>query len=242
MFKRRSKLTEAVLEKNAGLVVNQADLSTTANGDSPPPSYSASAVQEPPPDISTAFANLNLHVPSALTQTPTPDECLAHLKLLEAFHSLRQDVCQHDGLFGINDSFATASTEKERTQQLANLREKRWQVYVSKANKRFEAWWMTCVLPEARRETQYAVTTVGRTPWVGEKLEFERDNLPPLGKLKIRKIWSLSVTDYQCRRPHGLACISAKPEKLFRRLHTLRQDGCVEDRSSLGRDQLLHRQ
>ena len=242
MFKKRSKLPEPVLEKNAGPVVGQADQGTTSNSDSPPPSYSASAAQEPPPDISTAFANLNLHEPSALVQTPTPDECLAHLKLLEAFYSLRQDVCQHDGLFGISDSFATASTEPERTQQLANLREKRWQIYVSKANKRFEAWWMTCVLPEARRETQYAVTTVGRTSWVGEKLKFERENLPPLGKLMIRKIWLLSVTDHQCRRHHGLACISAQPEKLLRRLHTLRQDGCVEDRSSLGSDQLLHRQ
>ena len=235
-------MPEPVLEKDAGLVVTQADLGTTANGDSPPPSYSASAAQEPPPDISAAFANLNLHEPSALAQTPTPDECLAHLKLLEAFYSLRQDVYQHDGLFGINDSFATASTEQERTQQLAKLREKRWQVYVSKANKRFEAWWMTCVLPESQRQTQYAVTTVGRTPWVGEKLKFERQNLPPLGKQMIRKSWSMHITDHRCRRRHGLACISAQPEKLLRRLHTLRQDGCVEDRSSLGSDQLLHRQ
>ena len=241
MFKGRSKVPEPVLEQNAGLVVKQADLGTTANGDSPPPSYSASAAQEPPADISTAFANLNLHEPPALAQTPTPDECLAHLKLLEAFYSLRQDVCQHDGLFGINDSFATASTEPERTQHLAKIREKRWQVYVSKANKRFEAWWTTCVLPEARRQTQYAVTTLGRTPWVGEKLNFERQNLPPLGNQTIRKSWSMSITHHQCRRPHGLACISAQPEKLPRRLHTLRQDGCMEDRSSLGSDQFLYR-
>lgn len=85
MFKRRSKLPEPVLEKNAGLSVKQADLGTTANGDSPPPSYSASAAQEPPPDISTAFANLNLHEPSAVAQTPTPDELLwlmAHVSSL----------------------------------------------------------------------------------------------------------------------------------------------------------------
>ena len=187
MFKRRSKLPEPVLEKNVGLLVIQADLGTTANGDSPPPSYSASAAQEPPPDISAAFANLDLHESSASAQTPSPDECLAHLKLLEAFYSLRQEVYQHDGLFGINDSFATASTEQERTQQLAKFREKRWQVYVSKANKRFEAWWTTCVLPETQRQTQYAVTAVGRTPWVGEKLKFERQNLPPLGQQMIRK-------------------------------------------------------
>ena len=236
-------MPEPVLEKNAGLVVKQADLGTTANGDSPPPSYSASAssAQDAPPDISTAFANLNLHQPSALAQTPTPDECLAHLKLLEAFYSLRQDVCQHDGLFGINDSFAAASTEQERTQQLANLREKRWQVYVSKANKRFEVWWMNCILPEAQRQTQSAVATVGRTPWVGEKLKLERQHLPPLGKQTIRKSWSMSVTDHRCRCRHGLACISAQPKELLGGLHPLRQDASVEDRSSLGSDQLLHR-
>lgn len=242
MFKRQSKLPELVLEKNAALTIRQANLGTTANGDSPPPSYSASAAEQPPPDISTAFANLNLDEPSALAQTPTPDECLAHLKLLEAFHALRQDVYQNDGLFGINDCFATASTERERNRQLANFREKRWQVYVSKANKRFEAWWMTCVLPEARRQTQFAVNAVGRTPWIGEKLEFKRQNLPPIGKQMIEKSFSIPVTDHQCRRRHGLACISTQPEKFPRGLHTLRQDGCVESRSSLGSDQLLHRQ
>ena len=184
-------MPEPMLEKDTGLVVKQAGLGITASGDSPPPSYSASVVQEPLPDISTAFANLNLDEPSALAQTPTPDECLAHLKLLEAFFSLRQDISEHDGLFGISDSFATASTERERTELLAKFREKRWQVYVSKANKRFEAWWVTCVMPEARRQTQSAVTTVGRTPWVGEKLKFERQNLPPLGKRVTRKSWSM---------------------------------------------------
>ena len=209
MFNRRSIVPEPVLEQSAGLVVKQADLGTTANGDSPPPSYMASTAKEPPPDISTAFANLNLCEPSALAQTPTPDECLAHLKLLEAFYSLRQDISQHDGLFGINDSFATASTEQERTQELARIREKRWQVYVSKANKRFEAWWTTCVLPGAQRQSQYAVTLVGQTPWVGEKLNFERENLPPLGNQKFRKSWSMSITNHLCRCRHGLACISA---------------------------------
>lgn len=242
MFKRRSKIPEPVPEKNAELIVNQADLGTPADGHSPPPSYTASAAPEPPPDISTAFANLNLQEPSALAPTPTPDECLAHLKLLEVFYSLRQDVCQHDGLFGIHDSFATASTEQGRIQELARIREKRWQVYVSKANKRFEAWWMTCVLPEARWQTQYAVTTVGRTPWLGEKLRFERQSLPPLGNQMIPKNWSMSIIDNQCRRRHGLACISAQSKKLLRGLRTLRQDGCVEDRSSLGSDQLMHRQ
>ena len=235
-------MPEPVLEKDAGLTVKQADLSTTSSSDSPPPSYSSCAAQEPPPDISAAFANLSLQEPSALTQTPTPDECLAHLKLLEAFYALRQDISQHDGLFGINDSFATDNSERERTEQLAKIREKRWQVYVSKTSKRFEAWWFTCVSPKARRQTQYAVTTVGRTPWIGEKLQFERQNLPPLGKHVNQRIGQYLNTDHQGRRCHGLACLSTQPKEFSRRLHTIRKDGCMEDRSSVGGDQLLHRQ
>jgi hypothetical protein len=35
-------------------------------------------------------------------EIPTPAECIAHLKLLHAFAKLRNDVGNHDGLFGIS--------------------------------------------------------------------------------------------------------------------------------------------
>ena len=171
-----------MLDKKAEVTVKQNDLRTSSQGDSPPPSYYASTSQEPPIDISSAFANLTLNQVSTPAQKPTVDQCLAHLKLLEAFHSLREDISQQDGLFGINDDFATADTEQERAQHLAKIREKRWQVYVSKASKRFEAWWETCIMPNAQRQTQSAVMTVTRSPWTGKTLKFERVNLPPLGK------------------------------------------------------------
>ena len=179
MFKRRSTAAKPVLDK-CEVTISHNDLVTPSKDDSPPPSYSARASQEQPPNISTAFANLTLN-DSKSTQTPTPDQYLAHLKLLEAIYSLREDVSQQDGLFGIHDSFASSVPER-RPQQLANIREKRWQIYVSKAAKRFEAWWKTSVMPNAERSTQYTVTTVTRTPWVGSALEFTRRNLPPLGE------------------------------------------------------------
>ena len=197
MYATPSTIPEAILEKNAGMTVKQHDLHSASEDGSPPPSYSANASQEPPIDICSTFANLNLDEPSNPAQKPTPDQCLAHLKLLEAFHSLREDISQQDGLFGISDDFATADTEQQRTENLAKIREKRWQVYVSKASKRFEAWWETCIVPNAQRQTQQAVTNVTRNPWTGKMLRFERRNLPPLGKQMTWKGSSHSVLIFQ---------------------------------------------
>ena len=182
MLRRRPTVPEPMLDKKAEVTDKQDVLHTLSQGGSPPPSYSADTHHEPPIDISSSFANLNLNQNSIPAQKPTPDQCLAHLKLLEAFHSLREDISQQDGLFGISDDFATADTEQERAQLLAKIREKRWQVYVSKASKRFEAWWENCIMPNAQRQTQSAVMTVTRSPWTGKSLKFERGYLPPLGK------------------------------------------------------------
>lgn len=148
---------------------------------SPPPAYSASAEQEAPPNITAAFSNLKLPGPFDPAPTPTADECLAHLKLLEALHSLRGEVCQRDGLFGIRDDFSLAYNDNERIQVLEKIKEKRWQVYVTKATKRFEAWWFKSVSPEAQQLTQYSVATQPRAQWVGKPLGFEKQDLPPLG-------------------------------------------------------------
>ena len=182
MFKLRSRLPEPVSGKVAGITVSQFELPRKSGNDTPPPSYSATASQESPPDVTTAFASLNLNNASNPTQTPTPDQCLAHLKLLEAFYSLREGVSNQDGLFGIKDSYADVSSEHQRPESLARIREKRWQVYIFKATKRFESWWKDCVMPTAQRQTQYAVTTVTQSLWAGQCLNFESLNLPPLGK------------------------------------------------------------
>lgn len=181
MFRRRPQSLEVKVKDSATIDISQSGLPTPPKDVSPPPSYLASASPETIPDITAAFANLELAPQSLPTQKPTPDQCLAHLKLLEAFHLLREEISQHDSLFGIYDKFATTND----TELLAKIREKRWQIYVSKAAKRFEAWWKICVLPNAKRQSQHAVTLITRTPWEGTIVKFEKHNVPPLGRLLL---------------------------------------------------------
>ncbi|KAG6369007.1 hypothetical protein INS49_003226 [Diaporthe citri] len=71
-----------------------------------PPAYAAAQpVQNPPDvvDITAAFSSLNI---SPTPQDPTVDTCLAHLKLLYALQSLKEDVGYTDGLWDIWDSRA----------------------------------------------------------------------------------------------------------------------------------------
>lgn len=153
------------------------------NDSPPPPAYSRNDAHLHVPDITAAFSNLDLKPSSR----PTPDLCIAHLKLLEAFHQLREDVAFEDGHFGIKDSFAdTAKTDQERAELLAKIREKRWQVYVTKASRRFQHWWAACVEPndEASRVLRQSQiqAVFKQSPDIGEQLGWTKDRLPPLGK------------------------------------------------------------
>ena len=179
MFRPRSKILAPAPKSTTPVAEVRTGAPTTPpNDDSPPPSYAASTAVDAAPNITAAFADLKLTPEYLTAQTPSSDQCLAHLKLLEAFHSLREDISQHDGLFGIDDNFAATSD----TVVLTKIREKRWQVYVSKAAKRFEAWWMTCVMPNATRQSIHAVADTPQSLWEGSTLSFARSNLPPLGK------------------------------------------------------------
>ena len=159
------------------------DHATPPNNSLSPPAYAQDDPNRQVPDITAAFSNLNL-APSA---KPTPDLCIAHLKLLEAFHQLREDVACEDGLFGISDAFADAApSDQERAKLLAKIREKRWQVYVTKASKRFEQWWVTCVEPN---EEKFRLLRQSKMPSIfkqspdhGGRLEWSKDDLPPLGQ------------------------------------------------------------
>lgn len=147
--------------------------------DSPPPSYAARD-ENSIPDITAAFSNLDLRS----SRKPTADQCTAHLKLLEAFHQLREDVALNDGLFGLQDAFVS-STEDERqhAELLTKVREKRWAVYVAKAAKRFQSWWEMVIEPSAQRLQQKNIPTIfEQAPEAGNALLIDQDHLPPLGK------------------------------------------------------------
>lgn len=145
-----------------------------------PPTYDASAS-----NLTAAFANLDLKVARI---EPTKDRCIAHLKLLEALHQLREDIATTDGLFGIKDSFVPAHLpQREQAAVLLKIREKRWAVYVAKAASRFETWWEKSIQPDARMLRQGDIDSgawkgndVGRGEDV---LPFSPENLPPLGEL-----------------------------------------------------------
>ena len=145
----------------------------TAVDKSPPPSYTVDD-ENAVPDITAAFSALNLDTSSK----PTGDQCIAHLKLLEAFHQLREDVAYRDGLFGVQDSLA--QLESNQAELLTKIREKRWAIYVTNAVQRFERWWETMVEPGATMTTQANVSAVfeGNV----KSLALDRAKLPPLGK------------------------------------------------------------
>lgn len=144
-----------------------------------PPAYEAS-----PSDQTTAFSELNL---TSETSEPTSDRCIAHLKLLEAFHQLREDIATTDGLFGIKDSWVPADlSRQEQAAVLLKIREKRWAVYIAKAVFRFEAWWEKSIQPSSKMLQQFDIRCgTGKRDDAerGEEvLPFVPDNLPPLGE------------------------------------------------------------
>jgi hypothetical protein len=125
------------------------------DGDAAPPAYSPVANAPPPSgppkqlsskelaELSAAFSSLS--IPSVITKVDE-STCLAHLKLLFAFHNLKEDVGYTDGLWDILDSKvdsykAADDKDADPAAVLARLREKRWALYVARAVDRYETWW-----------------------------------------------------------------------------------------------------
>lgn len=132
-------------------------------------------------DITAAFARLELDSKSS---EPSIDECIAHLKLLEAFNHLREDIATQDGLYGINDSFVPASDNDQlRSRDMAKVREKRWAIFVTIAVKRFEAYFQTLqpgsTMTNIETMNDYSYE---RIVDVREAIRFDTDSLPPLGE------------------------------------------------------------
>ena len=146
-----------------------------------PPAYQDVA---PPPDITAGFANLNL---SGHGSIPSVDECVAHLKLLEAFNQLKEDITRQDGLYGLKDSFATGSgPEAAQNDMLTKIREKRWVIYVTIAVRRFQVWFQT-LIPDSRMPTRTFMSevTYDRITDIRKHLHFSVDSLPPLDVLMV---------------------------------------------------------
>ncbi|KAF3483895.1 uncharacterized protein GIQ15_03219 [Arthroderma uncinatum] len=115
----------------------------------PPPAYTPAPNGDIPPVSPVLQRPLNFDFKAAaearLTTTVLVDECIAHLKLLRSLADLRDLISKSDGLFGIHDIQADVfENEEESRKALALIREKRWEIYVTRAAHRFEIWVRSC--------------------------------------------------------------------------------------------------
>jgi hypothetical protein len=164
-----------------------------------------------PQELNAAFSRLTL--PEAPVLFPTADHCLAHLKLLNSFQALKEDIGYTDGLFGLRDERCEVLEGKERDEALAKTREKRWALYIARGVERFEVWWLKylCILEDSKRlETKQMIsTTLEYTTFTGRgtPLQWTTAMLPPLGK--DHNPGDAEVVTDVPRYSHGLACFHA---------------------------------
>jgi len=139
-------------------------------------------------EMSAAFANLN--IPENPPEFPTADHCLAHLKLLNAIHALKEDIGYTDGIFGVWDSRVEVYNLEsvDRDKALAKTREKRWALFVARAVERFEEWWVKvlCRREDGRRleGKEMVADNIKFTTFMytGTVQKWMTTMLPPLGK------------------------------------------------------------
>jgi len=204
------------LQKGNGQV-GRSSSSNASNEPAPPPAYrevpDAQAADLPTAEetdqvnLTAAFENLKI---SSGPSDPTVETCLAHLKLLFAFQSMKEDVGYTDGLWGLWDSLAGLPEQlkgsdekppKEKIQDkklavLSKIREKRWALFVARAVERYEAWWKSMPafqLTEKHMETpaEYYLAFPTET---SHAMQWSADKLPPLGMLWISYPISLKWT------------------------------------------------
>jgi hypothetical protein len=168
-----------------------APVAAAANGNEGLPSY---AVNDPLPEpidgptaeaLSAAFSSLRLS--DTPSDFPNTDTCLAHLKLLSAFHALKEDIGYTDGLFNLWD--AKCELLENREESLAKMREKRWVLYIARAVERFESWWLNalCIREASKRlegqEMRATVLEFTEFTKQGRVQKWSPSMLPPIGMM-----------------------------------------------------------
>jgi hypothetical protein len=186
-----------------------------------PPTYTAQDDNAGGPsaaDLSSAFSSLQISdIPTAL---PTPETCLAHLKLLHTIQALKEDIGYTDGLFGVWDAKAEMSETRDET--LSKLREKRWALYIARAVERFETWWLKvlCPLDNSQRLECKSIDPNNvlfvQFPSKGSPIRWTMDMLPPLGMSTFRTILDMRLIIARCF--DGVAFFYVEPSKLPRGL------------------------
>lgn len=157
---------------------------------------------EPAIDLDAAFAKLDL---SNGARNPDTDTCLAHLKLLFAFQTMKEDIGYTDGLWNIWDTCADGNMSvledmdveeeidpdpeskglKQKQIVLSKLREKRWALFVARAVDRYEAWWDSLSEGPRLLEADFDDQTSAKYclfPDAGHDKVWTEMMLPPLGR------------------------------------------------------------
>ena len=208
--KRKSDMYPS--EKQEGGATDVAPPGTSPSKEAPPSYAAEDPANEPTPEeLNAAFSNLYFSdTPPAF---PTPEHCLAHLKLLNVFHALKEDIGYTDGIFGLWDSKCEVFEGKDREKVLSRVREKRWALYVARAVERFEDWWLKVLWPREgsrRLEGKEMVDTNKRYTQFSERGTLQKwttEMLPPVGKiLFLPRLFFANAY----RHPHGLACVHAQ--------------------------------
>jgi hypothetical protein len=203
-------------EKQPEDVAPVATTATTAKEKEAPPSY---APNDPISDAAAAELNaafVKLKLSDTPPAFPEADHCLAHLKLLSTFHSLKEDIGYTDGLFGLWDARCELVDQKEEA--LANMREKRWSLYIARAVERFEAWWLRVLCPrEGGERLKCKDMTDTCIPFAeftlrGQVQQWTPAMLPPVGKLEFQ--WFGITIDFDFRCSHGLARLHPQSSQL----------------------------
>ncbi|CRK45196.1 hypothetical protein BN1723_006497 [Verticillium longisporum] len=171
------------------------DLSAVPDLDDAPPPFSVSGTR----DITAAFASLKL----STQNNPDVDSCLAHLKLLHAIQTLKEEIGYTDGLWDIwdhragpkLDDAAGSSAVSDQLHILSIIREKRWALYLARAVDRYEAWWTSLPndsLTEQDMETKGS-PKYERFPEGSVDFSWTQDNLPPIDKVLVSALQLMSV-------------------------------------------------
>ena len=146
-----------------------------------------------PPSSSKVDGSPMPHEDNNKTGVPSPDECIVHLKLLAAFARLNQTISFSDGLFGIHANQLDGLHKPvytDRDAALAIFREKRWEIYVTRAVDRFETWLQSCVPSDGWGSNPGGAVTVADVehgayyPYTAEwrgQIPWSADTMPPLG-------------------------------------------------------------
>lgn len=164
--------------------------------------------------LTSAFSSLSLpDTPSDLS----PDTCLAHLKLLYAFHQLKEDIGYTNSLWGIHensldrqslilsdqrwskDTGSQITPEDRIARALAKFREKRWALYVARAAERYEAWWHSLPGDRLKEADMEGEGTSKYASFVHEKplMAFDPSMLPPLGRFFLKYGLGTQLTHLQ---------------------------------------------